>query len=283
MAYQSFRDFIDKFDPFAEAVDGRHIPIFETAGVEFHLPGWISKFMLLELLAFAIIVAVFLPAARRIAKGGVPRGRLTHGVEAVLLFIRDQVAIPTLGEHESKRFLPFLWSLFTFILVVNLLGMVPFLGSATASIAVTAVLAFISFCVIHYNGIKAAHGFGNYLHTFQVKIDRDSALLKILAPIIEVGIFGLEVMGAFIRGIVLAVRLFANMLAGHLVIASAIALIFLFTKMQGGAITSYLTLIPCLGMAIFIYIIEAFVTLLQAYIFTFLSINFIYQSMHQEH
>jgi F0F1-type ATP synthase membrane subunit a len=73
------------------------------------------------------------------------------------------------------------------------------------------------------------------------------------------------------------------MLAGHLVIASAIGLVFLFAKLQDGAATSYLTAIPCFGMAVFIYIIEAFITLLQAYIFTFLSINFVYQSIHQDH
>ena len=65
-----------------------------------------------------------------------PKGRLAHGVEAVLLFIRDQVAIPTLGEHDYKRFLPFLWTIFIFVLVMNLLGMIPFLGSPTASIEI---------------------------------------------------------------------------------------------------------------------------------------------------
>jgi F-type H+-transporting ATPase subunit a len=93
----------------------------------------------------------------------------------------------------------------------------------------------------------------------------------------------IELVGLFVKPFALTIRLFANMLAGHLVIGSAIALIFLFTKMQGGAITSYLTALPCTGLAIFIYTIEAFVTLLQAYIFTFLSINFLHQAMHQEH
>ena len=187
---------------------------FSTAGIEIHMPPWLSKYMVLELLAFGIILGIFIPACRRIAQGGVPRGRLAHGVEAVLLFIRDEVAIPTLGEHDYKTFLPFLWTVFLFILTMNLLGMVPFLGSPTASIAVTGVMALVAFLVIHYNGIKSNHGFGHYIQTFRVKIDREGALLKILAPFIEVGIFGLEIMTAFIRAIVLAVRLFANMLAG---------------------------------------------------------------------
>jgi len=287
MAYQSFRDFIEKFDPFAEAVDSSHIAVFETAGVEFHLPSFFSKFMLLELIAAAIILGIFLPAARRIAKGGVPRGRLTHGVEAVLLFIRDQVAVPTLGEHESKRFLPYLWSLFTFILVVNLLGMIPFLGSATASIAVTGVLAFVTFCVIHYNGIKAAHGFGHYIHTFQVKIERDSAILKILAPIIEVGIFGLEILGAFIRGIVLAVRLFANMLAGHtalFVILSFIAMIGIAIDKDGANSAFFFIITPLSVLTITaLSVLELFVACLQAFVFVFLTSTFLGMALHPEH
>jgi F-type H+-transporting ATPase subunit a len=95
--------------------------------------------------------------------------------------------------------------------------------------------------------------------------------------------FVIEIVGLLVKPFALTVRLFANMLAGHLVIGSAIGLIFLFTKLQGGAISSYLTALPCAGMAIFIYVIEAFVTLLQAYIFTFLSINFLYAAMHQDH
>ncbi|MEY4673853.1 MAG: F0F1-type synthase subunit a, partial [Planctomycetota bacterium] len=86
-----------------------------------------------------------------------------------------------------------------------------------------------------------------------------------------------------VKPFALTIRLFANMLAGHLVIASFIGLIFLFAKMQGGAVTSYLTAVPAVGMAVFIFIIESFVTLLQAYIFTYLSIIFLQQAMHPEH
>src|SRR5947209_2504729 len=221
-------------NPFAEVADtapgGKWVIAKKEQGDEVYiqLPPFVSKFMILELLAAGIVLAIFVPACRRIAKGGVPKGRLAHGVEAVLLFIRDEVAIPTIGEHHYKKFLPFLWTLFLFILVMNLLGIIPFMGSPTASIAVTGVLALAAFLVIHYYGIKENHGFGHYIQTFKVKIDREGALLKILAPFIEIGIFVLEIMTAFIRGIVLAVRLFANMLAGHttlFVLLSFIAMI----------------------------------------------------------
>jgi F-type H+-transporting ATPase subunit a len=274
-------------DPFREAADSRHWAFLESLHWDFHLPGWLSKFMVLELIAFGIILAIFIPACRRIAKGGVPRGRLAHGVEAVLLFIRDEVAIPTLGTHDYKRFLPFLWTLFIFILVMNLLGMVPYMGSPTASIAVTGVLALVAFVVIHYNGIKANHGFGHYLQTFRVKIDREGALLKILAPFIEVGIFLLEILTAFIRAIVLAVRLFANMLAGHttlFVLLSFIAMIGMAIE-QGQAGEGWFWAITPLSViaVVLLSMLELFVAALQAFVFVFLTSTFLGMAMHPEH
>src|SRR5688572_5924512 len=167
-------------DPFEHSADGYHWSFFPTAGLDFDSYP-LSRFLILQTVAALIVLAVFLPVCQRIARGDVPKGRLAHFVEALLLFIRDEVAIPTIGEHDYKRFLPLLWTLFVFIATMNLLGMVPYMGSPTASIAVTGVLALVAFVVIHYNGIKASHGFGHYVKTFRVKLDREGKLLQILA------------------------------------------------------------------------------------------------------
>src|SRR5690349_6008761 len=199
-------------DPFKESADSYHWTFFETADIEI-ADMRVSRFVVILTIAALIVLGVFLPACRRIARGEVPRGRLAHFVESILLFIRDEVAIPTIGEHDYKRFLPLLWTLFVFLATMNLLGMIPFMGSPTASLAVTGVLALVAFLVIHYNGIAANHGFGKYVKTFKVHLDREGKLLKVMAPVIEFGVFWLEIATAFIRGIVLAIRLFANMLA----------------------------------------------------------------------
>ena len=273
-------------DPFAESADSYHWVAFHSLGIEIeHLP--VSRFVILQTIAAIIVLAIFLPACRRIARGDVPRGRMAHFVEAILLFIRDEVARPTIGEHDYKRFLPLLWTMFVFIATMNLLGMIPFMGSPTASMAVTGVLALVSFVVIHYNGIKASHGFGHYIKTFKVKLDREGKLLQILAPVIEFGVFWLEIMTAFIRAIVLAIRLFANMLAGHttlFVVLSFIYMVGLATEQHllHGAwfwpitITSVFTMIA-------LSILEIFVSLLQAFVFVFLTSTFIGMAMHPEH
>jgi F-type H+-transporting ATPase subunit a len=237
--------------------------------------------------AVLIVLAVFLPACRRIARGDVPRGRLAHFVEAVLLFIRDEVAIPTIGEHDYKRFLPFLWTLFVFIATMNVLGMIPFMGSPTASIAVTGVLAAVVFFVIHYNGIKASHGFGHYVKTFRVKLDREGKLLQLMAPVIEFGVFWLEIMTAFIRAIVLAVRLFANMLAGHTTLFVVMTFIVMVgLAVEQGMMSGYffwpVTVLSVVTL-VALSVLELFVALLQAFVFVFLTSTFIGMALHPEH
>lgn len=272
-------------DPFAESADSYHWDLFKSLGLEWELP--ISKFMILETIAAIVVLAVFLPMARRIARGDVPRGRLAHFVESIMLFIRDEVAIPTIGEHDYKRFLPLLWTLFIFIAVMNLLGMIPFMGSPTASIAVTAALALVAFIVIHYNGIVANHGFGHYVKTFKVKLDREGKLLAIMAPVIEFGVFWMEIATAFIRGIVLAIRLFANMLAGHTTLFVVLSFIYMIglaveqSLLHGGAFWPITVASVCTVVAL--SLLEIFVGLLQAFVFVFLTATFIGMAMHPEH
>ena len=281
-------------DPISHVADpaAGHWELFETAHEEstlhhLHLPGFVSKFMVLELIAAVLIVWGFLWVSRKIAKGDVPRGKLWNFLEWVLLFVRDQVAKPAIGEHDHKRFLPYLWSLFLFILVMNLMGLVPFLGSPTASMAVTGALALVAFVVIHYNGFVGNHGFMGYMKTFVPQIEANDPVMKVLGPPIQVGMFFLELLGALIRAVVLAVRLFANMLAGHTVLFIILSFITMIGHAANDSSTgeviiwgvSATSIVVVLGLSI----LELFVACLQAFVFTFLTAIFIGLAMHPQH
>lgn len=225
-----------------------------------------------------LMLAVFLPVLGSFRSGRA--GWFTRVMRGFCLWVRDEMVYSVMGKEEGRAFVPLFLFVFFFVSFQNVIGLVPSVGhgfplavyTATGTPYVTGALALVTLCLMLGLGIKK-----NGLSFFKNLVPH--GLPVALIPIM----FVIELISLFVKPFALTIRLFANMLAGHLVIASAIALIFLFTKMQGGAITSYLTLLPCVGMAIFIYIIEAFVTLLQAYIFTFLSINFVYQAMHQDH
>src|SRR5262249_32407743 len=133
-------------------------------------------------------------------------------------FVRDKIVIPGVGEHDAKKYLPYLTSLFLFIFTMNLMGMIPFMGSPTANIMVTGALALVSFVVIHVSGIQEM-GTPKYLRPFipHIHIEGGPAM-QVFAVVLKWGMAALEYMTAFIRGSVLAVRLFANMLAGHTVL-----------------------------------------------------------------
>ncbi len=222
-------------------------------------------------ICLGLMLAVFLPVL-----GSFRSGRaswFTRVMRGFCLWVRDEMVYSVMGKEEGRAFVPLFLFIFFFVAFQNVIGLVPIVTyTATGTPYVTGALATVTLVLMLGLGIKK-----NGLSFFKNLVPHGLPV-----PLIPI-MFVIELISLFVKPFALTIRLFANMLAGHLVIASAIALIFLFTKMQGGAITSYLTVIPCVGMAIFIYIIEAFVTLLQAYIFTFLSINFIWQSMHQEH
>jgi F-type H+-transporting ATPase subunit a len=221
-------------------------------------------------ISLGLMLAVFFPVLLSFKNGRA--GWFIRVMRGFCLWVRDEMVYSVMGKEEGRAFVPLFLFIFFFIAFQNVLGLVPIAYTATGTPYVTGALAVITLGLMLGLGIKK-----NGIAFFKNLVPH--GLPVALVPIM----FVIELVSLVVKPFALTIRLFANMLAGHLVIASAIALIFLFAKMQGGAITSYLTALPCFGMAVFIYIIEAFVTLLQAYIFTFLSINFIWQSMHQEH
>jgi F-type H+-transporting ATPase subunit a len=247
---------------------GGHVQIPEVLGLR------ISKFMVLELVAAFLMIVIFVPLARSIATGRPPRGRFWNAFEMVLVFLRDEVARPAIGRREADRFLPFVWTMFFFILFCNLLGMVPWAGSPTGSIFVTAALAFIAFCMVAGTGM-AIHGPLGFWTGMVPQMDLPWVLAVFLKPMLLV----IEVVGLCIKHCVLAVRLLANMFAGHLVLA--VIVIFIKWTVDQTFILWLGVTIASVFSAVALSLLELFVAFLQAYIFTFLSALFIGMAVHQ--
>lgn len=259
----------------------------------FHLPGFIqlpgqergivplpnimgfqvTKFMVLEVVAAVLMLLIFIPLARKIAKGGPPRGGFWNMFEAMIVFLRDEVARPAIGHHDADRFLPFIWNIFFFILFCNLLGILPWAGSPTGALTVTAAMALVTFCAVVGAGI-AKLGLVGFWKSLVPHMDLPGALKYVLIPMI----FAIEFAGLLIRHVVLAVRLLANMFAGHLVLAVIMSFILSTIKM---AVILWLgvTVASVLGAAA-LTLLELFVAFLQAYIFAFLSALFIGMAVH---
>jgi len=244
---------------------------------EYELPRWnpihIGRFALdisptrhvvmLWIAALLCIVTTLLALRahnRRTREGKAPSG-FGNGLEALVLYLRNEVVLPNVGPH-GNGYVPFLLTLFFFILFANLLGLVPYGATATGNISVTATLAIITFIVIEIAGMKA-QGWG-YINTI-VFWPHDMALgLRIPITLILTPI---EIIGKFTKPFALAIRLFANMVSGHVVLLALISLIFTFA-------TWVLVPVP-IAMALGISLLELFVAFLQAFIFMLLSSVFI--------
>lgn len=311
-------------DVFEHVLDSSEWHFFENLGIHLHLPFGITKYMVLMVIAAGIILAIFIPLAKRVKTGEPPRGIFWNFFEAILTFIRDNIARPYLtppahdhghdehahdehahgapavhaeahGDHHDHahghaaahaiavspeqavdRYVPFLWTIFLFILVCNLLGLVPFGGSPTGAISVTAALAVITFFFIHGSGV-AKMGLFPYLKSIVPNLDLPLPIkifvTLLLAPI--------EFLGHFIKAFVLAMRLFANVFAGHMVLA-VILLFIVAVKDAPPALFWGVTGISVLGVLALSFL-ELFVAFLQAYIFTFLTALFLGSCLNPEH
>ena len=233
----------------------------------------LTKFMVLEVVAALLIAAIFIPLANRIRTGERPSGRIWNLLETMLVFLRDEVARPAIGKHDADRFMPFLWTMFFFVLGCNLLGMVPWLGSPTGALAATGALALITFGTVLAAGMLKLGPIGFW--AAQVP-HMDLPLL--LAIPLKPMIFLIELLGLCIKHFVLSVRLLANMMAGHLVLGVIVAFIAASVKvgLLGWLGISTASILGATALSL----LELFVAFLQAYIFTFLSALFIGMAVH---
>ncbi len=226
----------------------------------------ISKYTILMALVAGLILWIYLPLAKKIQSGAAPTGIFWNLFEAVLTFIRDNIAKPYIGK-EADRYVPFLWTLFLFVLFCNLFGMIPFLGSPTASITVTAVLAAFVFGFIHYNSVQR-FGWKAHLKSFAPALDMPFAM--------KLGIWlmlwPIEFLGLIVKCFVLAVRLFANMFAGHIVLGTLLLFIPM-VKNASLATAGTVTFASALGVFALSFL-ELFVAFLQAFLFVFLTALF---------
>jgi F-type H+-transporting ATPase subunit a len=232
----------------------------------------ISKFMILEIVAALILVAAFSRVAGWVAGGRAPRGKLWNLLEAMLLFVRDQVAVPAMGKHEAERFTPLLWTIFFFVLTCNLLGLIPWLGAPTGVFGVTFALACVTFTMTVTYGIKQ-FGFVGFWKNLVPHID-----LPVLLFPLKIMIFVIEVVSLCIKHFILSVRLLANMVAGHLVLLGIMGLIAVAAA-HGPGQWLLVTFISVISSTLF-SLLELFVAFLQAYVFTFLSALFIGAAIH---
>lgn len=290
-----------------------------------------TNHMAMAMIVAGVMLLLFPYLAARTRKNPVPTG--THNFfEAILVYLRNDVFKPALGEN-TDRFVPYLWTVFFFILISNILGLIPgaaiielinhfsglhiplFWGAATGNVMVTAGLAVLSFLAIHFSGIfqqiriardpsldphHHAHDHGTHELTGTPQAHDHHGTAKGLplpvatvkgflmywwnfAPhdpwILWIFLFPLEMIGALVKPFALCMRLFANIMAGHVVLASLVGLIFVAELHSTRGQIGIAVVIGCAALSI----LELFVAFLQAYIFTFLTTLFLAAAVAPEH
>ena len=222
----------------------------------------ITKNVAQMFISVIVLLLVFSKVAKAYHTTGVktaPSGMQSF-LEPMILFVRDEVAIPNIGEKKYERFMPLLLSIFFFILINNLFGMIPIGANLTGNIAFTLVMGAIVLVVTNINGTKAY-----WSHVLMPPVPK--ALYPIMIPV--------EIIGVFSKPFALVIRLFANITAGHIIIISLISLIFI-AKSVAASIVS----VP---FALFIDVLELLVAFLQAFIFTMLAALFIGGALDEGH
>lgn len=231
----------------------------------------ISKHLVFAWLGMIVVVLIMTRMAGMYKRGQgrdtAPKGVFQNLFETLILFVRDDIARPNLGD-KAEKYTPYLLTAFFFILTCNLLGLVPFGATATSNLMVTAVLATFTFVLTQLGGTK----------DYWMHILWPPGIPAFVKPIL----MPVEILGIFTKPIALAIRLFANLTAGHLVILSLIGLIFSFAKIFGPGV-GYAVAPVSIAFALFIYFLELLVSFIQAYVFTMLSALFIGMAVQEHH
>ena len=251
-----------------KSVDGKIMELDESGSLVeagFPLDFSITKNVFMMFMTLLIMLIVFLNVAGAYRKRGIsaPKG-LQGFLEPLIVFVEEDIAKPNIGAEKYTKFVPYLLSLFFFILINNLLGLVPFFpfgANVTGNIGFTMTLAVFTLLVINLNGNR------EYWRHIFVTPGVPVWLLPIMVPV--------ELIGIIIKPFALMIRLFANITAGHIVILSLVSLIFIFQSV-------YMSL-PSMVMVLFMNMLELLVAFLQAYIFTLLSSLFIGLAMPEHH
>ena len=222
-----------------------------------------TKFVVFMWLVAAILIVLLMYVSKKYKSSLIPKG-VTNFFEIIIVFVRDEIVKPTIGKGYEK-FLPYLLTIFFFILFSNMFGLIPYSVTVTSNIAVTAALAGLTFFATQFGGIRS-YGFFGYFKRLV-----PHGMPKPILPLMIV----VEILGLFTKPFALCIRLFANMIAGHVVILSLLGLIFILHTVYVAPVS--------VAFAIFIYLLEILVALIQAYIFTMLSSLFIGMAVHIEH
>jgi len=249
-------------DNFTQEVELPHWAPIHIGSLELDLSP--TRHLVMMLLAASIVALVMTLAARSVSRSaaqGKPPTGFANAIEAVVLYVRNEVILPNVG-HHGEAFVPFLLTIFFFILTCNIIGLMPWGSTATSNISVTATLAIISFIVVEIAGMRAL-GAG-YIKTLVYWPSDMSLGMKIfISPIMT----PVEIIGKITKPLALAIRLFANMIAGHVLVLALISMVFVFGSYWIG-------IIP-VGAAFAIMILELFVACLQAFVFTLLVAVFV--------
>ena len=258
-------------------------------GTEFHLP-WgnieiptiltnlgITKYIVIEIMAAALMLLIFIPMATRLRGGQPAKGRFWNMFEVLLVYLKDQVIVPAIGSpKDAAPYIPYLWTLFFFVLFCNLAGMMPWMGSPTGAFTVTLVLALCTLTLVIATGILR-HGPVGFWTGMAPHIEGKVGpinLATVLTPILLV----LEVFSFFVKHCSLCIRLMANMFGGHLMLAVFLA----FIPMAAWSVYVWFPVtMLSIAASVAISFLELLVAFLQAYIFTFLTSIYIGMAIHQ--